>query len=892
MNRRKARVPKRQEALRVLNRWIFGAFFLSGLAGLMHEVVWAKLLVPLMGATAYAQTVVLGVFMGGLALGSVVFGRRADRSGQPLSTYVKLEFLIAAYCLVLPFLLMIAGLAYVSLGTVFFESGVIKIVLRFVLAILLVLPPAFLMGGTLPVLARHLVGRVEETQRQVARLYALNSLGAVLGAGLAGFITLPLMGVYFSLAVASLLNVLAGVLVWRLVRDPSTAGITALKEADQKKLDKASAKRHDKAPPAVVYRPEQYLVTLFALALSGFAAMGYEVLFTRIIGLSFGSSTYSFTVMLMSFVTGIALGSALVSRMQVKNPLWLLAVSQLAVVVALLAATPLVSRLPYLIALLRIDLLDESLGFELYQLGKAGLCLAILLLPTTCIGFSFPLVARVQARHPEEIGARVGSTYAWNTVGNVLGVAVTSLVLLPGLGLLGGFHFNLTLNFIAGLALLLVAAEQGVWHRVGAGAMASLVLAVYLSIGTGWPESVNFARNHLRLRTGPDPSLNEQSRALHPATSFDAWKETYVGPRAGTRYFFEEDAHTTVLVAGSEKNIQLFVNSKPDASTSADLESQLLFGHVPLFLAPNTDKVLLIGFGSGITSGAVMLHPVEHADIVEISSAVLNADQIFADHNNGVLSDPRVRTYLDDGQSFLRTVPSSYDIILSQPSNPWVTGIGALFTVEFFESVRSKLNPGGVFGLWFHTYEQSDVATQLILRTVSDVFPHVMLFGDGDLGNLIALASMVPIEPDFARMERRFGEPAIREDLQRLKIPNLLAFLSHHRVSQDRFTELVDSGPLNTRGHEHLEYMGPRSFFLRENSFFIEQFDPLVQGVKEETDVYLDRYIAYREAAGDPVSRKEFMDSIRYVKTIGGYGDKVAGSIGFRARKQLGKAGN
>ena len=613
--------------------------------------------------------------------------------------------------------------------------------------------------------------------------------------------------------------------------------------------------------------------------------MGYEVIFIRIIGLSFGSSTYSFTVMLLSFITGISVGSTIVSRLKVKRPLWLFAVCQLAVVAALLAATPLMSRLPYLITLLRIELQEAGLGFELYQLGKAALCLAVLLVPTTCLGFSFPLVAQIQARHPQQIGTRVGSTYAWNTVGNLLGVAVISLVLLPQLGLLGGFHVNLALNFSAGLALLLVAGEVKLGRRIAAGTAASLAVCVYLAVGTGWLESINFGRNHLRLRSGPSSSLDAGTRVRHPATSFEAWKRTYVGPEAGSRFFFQEDAHTTVLVGGNEQNIQLFVNGKPDASTFADLDTQLLLAHAPLFLALKARTLLVIGYGSGITVGSALRHSIEDADIVEISSAVLNADVVFADHNYHVLDDPRVRTYLDDGQSFLGTVPNSYDVIISQPSNPWVAGIGALFTVEFFENVRNKLNPGGVFSLWFHTYEQSDEATQLVVRTLGSVFSHVMLFGDNDMGNLIAVASMERMEPDFATMEDRYREPEIRKNLARLGIPNLAAFLSHHRVSQDQFSKMISPGELNRFGYERLEYWGPRSFFSGESSFFIENYDPLVQGVTEKTDILFDRYRAYRDAAGHPLTFREFEATARYALSMGGYGSKVAKSIVARARR-------
>jgi len=589
--------------------------------------------------------------------------------------------------------------------------------------------------------------------------------------------------------------------------------------------------------------------------------------------------------MLMSFITGIAIGSAIVSRLEIKRPLWLFGVSQLAVVAALLIATPLISRMPYLIGLLRIELQDATLGFELYQIGKASLCLAVLLLPTICLGASFPLVARIQARHPREIGTRVGSTYAWNTAGNLLGVVATSLVLLPWLGLRDGFHFNIALNFIAGAALLLVAGEAGVLRRVLVGTSASLVVGVYLAVGSGWSEAINLSKNHLRLRIGPAADLDAEARARHPTSSFEAWKQTYVAREGESRhFFFKEDAHAAVLVTGNANNLNLYVNSKPDASTSFDLDTQLLIAHASMFLAPDARTALIIGHGSGITAGSVMRHPLEQADIVEISPAVLSADAMFADANYAVLSDPRVRTFVDDGQSFLRTVPHRYDVIISQPPNPWIAGVGGLFTVEYFEKARNRLNPGGVFGFWFHAYEQSDEAVQLIVRTVASVFPHIMMFGTDDLGNLIAVASMEPIEPDFAKMEHRYQDSGIRKDLARLGISNLVALLSHHRISQQQFRQLTGPGPLNTVGHQRLEYMAPRSFFLGENSLYLDRFDPLIRGVAKKTDLMLDRYIAYRAEVGNPISRKELVDAARYAVSMGGYGRQVAKSIVARIR--------
>jgi spermidine synthase len=857
---------------------IYAAFFLSGVAGLMHEVVWAKQLVQLIGATAHAQAVVLAVFMGGLALGSAGFGRWVDRRGRPLRAYVILETVIAAYCLALPLIVRSAAGAYVALAPHFFEAASLKTLARFALSVCVVLPPAVLMGATLPILARHLIGRVEQTQRQVARLYALNSIGAVAGAGVAGFVTLPLVGIYASLAMASLLNLAAAAIVASPAR---------------------RERREEVAPPVAKSptrasgpRPASHRVTLAALALSGFAAMGYEVVYLRIIALSFGASTYSFTVMLMSFITGIALGSALVSRLRVTRPTWWFGVSQLLVVVALLATTPLASRLPYWIALLRIHLRDAPLGFELFQLGKAGLCLLVLLLPTLCLGVGFPLVARIQTRRTREIGSRVGSTYAWNTIGNVLGVIGTSLVLLPTLGVIGAFHVNLALNGAAGLAVLWASREASAAGRLGVSAAAAGVGVVYLLAGLDWSAPITHAAGHLRLASAPNPALSPEKRARHGSASFEAWKQIYLTPDPNEELlYFEEDAHTTVAVWKFGGAIRLFVNAKADASTGEpDLTTQLLLAHAPLFLALDARSLLVIGHGSGITPGSALRHPIERADIVEISRGVINADAIFAQHNHHVLSDPRVRVYEDDGQSFLRTTPRTYDVIISEPSNPWVAGIAGLFTVEFFEAARRKLEPGGVFTLWFHQYEQSDESVELVMRSLRRVFPHVMVFEHEEFADVVAVASATPIVPDFSGMQRRYADPAVQEDLARLGITNLASLLSHHAISSRRIARGIGPGPLNRVGHQRLEYVAPRSYFLGERSRVLDRLDPLRAAPAAKTDTLLDRYIAFRAAGGDPIGAAELDAAARYARGRRSKPTPRSRAIDLRARRAASEA--
>jgi spermidine synthase len=850
-------VPKQLEssATERIKYLVLIAFCLSGFAGLMHQVVWAKLLASLIGTTAHAQAVVLAVFMGGLALGSVLFGRRVDRLGSPLRTYVVLEVLIAVYCLLLPLLLQATQSGYILLAGYFFESPSFTFTLRFSLAFLLILLPAVLMGGTLPVLCRQLVTGVEQTQKYVASLYSLNSFGAVLGAATAGFVTLPLFGIYVSLVIAALLNLAAAALLLKPARrETAQTGMA---------IDSEQTLATNTRQLPVSYGTGQYQATLVALALSGFAALGYEVLFTRVIALSFGSSTYSFTVMLMSFITGISLGSAIISRIRIDRPLWVFGISQLLVVIALLAITPFISRLPYLIGLLRIDLQDSQYGFELYQLGKVGLCLIVLLLPTTLLGFCFPLVAQIQARRSPDIGYRIGSTYAWNTMGNVLGAVLTSLVLLPAMGLLNAFHFNLGLNLAAGLIVLFVASEVTQAKRLVPVAMMIFAVGIYLALGFSWLDPINLAPSHLRMNSVPEATASEADRARHPASSFDAWRRHYVvDPSKARHFYFEEDAQTTVLGINQGRFTYLYINGKPDAGTGADMPTQLLLAHLPMFLVPNARDVLVIGHGSGITSGSVTRHPVQQVDIVEISPGVLNADSIFTEYNYSVLDDPRVRTYLDDAQSYLRAVPQNYDLIISEPSNPWVAGISGLFTQEFFKEMSGKLNPDGLAIQWFHTYEQSDEGVALVLRTIESVFPYVIVARSPNYSDIIVIASNDPIEPDFEAMENRFDQPAVRNDMARLGIANLASMMFLYALAPERHHNIIPPGPLNTFAHQRLEYSAPISHFYAQSSTFLKRIDPLLNGAPSDS-MLLGRYIQYRASAGDPVRKDELEDVIK-----------------------------
>jgi hypothetical protein len=309
-----------------------------------------------------------------------------------------------------------------------------------------------------------------------------------------------------------------------------------------------------------------------------------------------------------------------------------------------------------------------------------------------------------------------------------------------------------------------------------------------------------------------------------------------------------------------------------------------------MFLTPGARSLLVIGHGSGITAGAAMRHPVLNVDIVEISPAVLEVDPLFAPFNHHALSDQRVEVHVEDAQSFIRTVPRRYDVIISEPSNPWMAGVADLFTVDFLAAARQRLAPGGVFTFWFHTYGQSDNTVRMLLRTLGTVFPHALLFFDLAFTNVIAVASVEPLAVDFEAIERRYAQPAVRLDLARLGIPNLVAFLGHHGLVQEGATSLVGPGPVNTFDRQVVQYVAPRTLFAGENSYLCEQldtfltrFDPASLEAPGKDAVLVDRYIAFRRHAGRPVSGEELEAAARYAEGGGGYGPRIARALRVRA---------
>jgi spermidine synthase len=522
--------------------------------------------------------------------------------------------------------------------------------------------------------------------------------------------------------------------------------------------------------------------------------MVYEVAWTRALALVIGSSTYAFTAMLVAVLTGIAGGSALYSWLAGARPASPATFAGLQAGIGLATATviALFPRMPE-VFLAGIAWSDSPTAVQLIQL----LVSACALLPATLlIGATFPCAVAVVARDLTRVGEDVGEVYSANTLGAIAGAAVGGFIVVPALGV----HGALTAAAAANLALAatLLAAMAGRRPRV---LWIPVVVTLIAAIGV------------LRL-----PRWDQALMSSGPAVYARSYLEQKSGGLSAavqrqTMLFYRDGVSGTISVHRMGDTILLRVNGKTDASTSGDMPTQLLLGHLPLLLHPDPRSVLVIGMGSGVTASAVARHPVRRIDVVEIEPAVVEAGRFFADVNRDVLKDPRVRVVIGDGRNFLLTTPERYDVIISEPSNPWIAGLASLFSREFFELAKSRLRPGGVMLQWVQAYGLPPDDLRMVVRTLRTAFPAITMWSPIE-ADLLLLSGTEPIRLDPADLARRYADnPGVRADLQRIGVHHGAAMAGYLVLAEDDVSRLTEGLGLNTDDRLPLEFSAPRALY-------------------------------------------------------------------------------
>lgn len=746
--------------------------FLSGFAGLIYEVVWAKDLALLFGNTAAAHAAILSVFLGGMAAGYAVLGTVSDRVDDPLDFYGRLEIGI--------------GLCGVLAPRVFAGAP------AWFAPVFLLLPTA-LMGGTLPAMVRAAAVRGTDSGEGLSGFYGLNSAGAAFGALFAGFWSIPYLGLALTSSAAATVNVAVGL------------GALALSRRIDASPKGAAAVSVEKAPRAEGLARS---ALLFAAFLSGFAALCYEVGWIRLLALVLGASTYSFTVMLASFVAGIALGGAAMRRWigRIRDPLRVFAALQTVLGLSVLAASPLYPKLSFLFHWWGAQVPRVPEAFWLFETVKCAFCFAVMLVPAALLGAGLPLAAAADSERGK-FGAGIGRVFGLNTAGNVLGAATAGLVLMPALGLRGLLCGAAVLNLAAGFALL--AASGPAARRAARFAGAALAAgALFAAFGGSWDRGSLISGAFLYRLNAP---------ALTRAEFKEQAKEAKI-------LYYRDGATATVAVTHGWGILQLRVNGKVDATDGIDMTTQIMLAQTPLLLRPEAKRVMVIGLGSGVTAAAALTHPVESVTVAEISKEVVEGAKLFEKVNGGVLSDPRLRLVVSDARAVLAAEDARYDVIVSEPSNPWMAGIADLYTREFFQLARGRLRENGLFVQWLHTYFMTDDLVRLVLRTVAVVFPDVQIWTLGR--DILIVAGEKDVPADLDAVVARMRTPAVERSLAGALISTPASFFALHAFDDERTRKIAGwPGPVNEDGFPLLEYAAPKGVFLAGRSELLDRDD-------------------------------------------------------------------
>jgi spermidine synthase len=810
---------------------ILSCFFVSGLTGLIYQILWTRMIVKIIGSAPFAVTIVLTVFMGGLGLGSYLASRTIDQIKDPLKLvrlYGILELVIGAYGIVFPLLLILFRPLYAVIYNQLFHYFLGYNLITFAGCLLILLIPVTCMGATLPILSRFFITKMSRVGTHVGRLYGTNTIGAAAGALLCGFWLIQAFGVWGSLAFAVALNTIIGILCILVSHTLKKSG------RPPKKMTKAQILTREKKSSEPDYSPMAGFTRVSALtifAVSGFCAMAYEVIWTQLLGLIVGPTTYSFTIVLVTFITGLALGSLFFGWLsdRVKSTMHLLLLTQFAAALFALLLSQILGNSQIFFAKLIYHFKDH---FTLLALLKASILFVFMFFPTFCLGATFPLVGKIYTRSLSQTGRSIGFAYAINSGGAILGSFIAGFFLIPLLGKEQGLRPVIALQLFTSLIIggfLVWKARERLKNGLLIVLPALLVL-VLLMYFPHWDRQMLSVGKYHRF---DHPEIREIGwvEALFSGTD---WFSQYID---GEVVYFGEGiaGFTTVLktefdILGN-KGYALYSSGKPEASSQLDMDTQTLSAHVPLLLHKDPKTVLVVGLASGVTAGEVLHYPVERLDVIDINRQVVGASNFFRPWNNHVLSNPKTKLIIQDARAHMELSNRKYDVISAEPSNPWMAGLATLFTEDFFTLVRDRLTDDGIFAQFIHTYQMDWPTFALVGRTFSKVFPNSLLMrtNPSSLGPdflLLGFKGNAGFKEHVATNSVRFARQSKNVVLND---PRVLYPLI---VSED-LQRLFGDGPVNSDAKPWLEFSAPK--LLHTNDPMIRERLNANRWLKKET---------------------------------------------------------
>lgn len=743
------------------------ALLFSGAAALVYESTWGRMLHRVFGVSDWAVATVLAAFFLGMGIGSALGGKLAKRATRPLRVYAALEMFTAAWALASLFLVPRIHLAYAGLGPN--ASFAMLTAARFALALLVLLPPTIAMGATLPVLVRRFEASAS-WQSEATLLYTVNTLGAAIGAGATGFYLLPAIGAHGSILIAATLGIAAAAV--------ALVGMNSRRDDTD-----APALPPQAAPDAIDVR----VVMMLAFA-SGFLALGGEVLFTRLLRIVVQGTSQAFAAMLVCYLGGIALGSAITRRRNARGSAALFAFGAVQATAAVLIffAIASASFLPRLVGLMRgeAELVPNEVSVII---GIAALTLLPL---STCVGMGLPLI--LEMPDSSDGSGSVGKLLAANTIGGLLGSLVAGFAAIPALGLEVALYALAILHAGVALLALLTAAGDSLTQRL-------------VSLGG----VIGVVASALVLR----PSI-------HLPFLLDAWSDAsrsiIEGPVSYDNahvVFVREGRNTTVSVVDRDGVLRLFNDGRPESGISSAAPyfgpELVMLGGLPALFAEHRDRAMVIGLGAGHSATSLLAGGFEHVDVVELEPAVVDAARrIHRMRNRPFPLDDRRRTSLvvDDARARLALAGrGTYDAIVSQPSHPWLSGVSALYTREFFLESQRALRRGGVLSLWVNVFRMDLRNLRAIVATLRSVFPHNVAFVVED-SSFLLLASDSPFEFDERLGARISSAPGLRELLAGYELDSSAKILASLELDDEGSRRFATGGELLVDDKPTLEY--------------------------------------------------------------------------------------
>ena len=781
---------------------LLAAFFLSGATSLALEVAWSKELSYLLGVDIYAATTVVTAFMAGLGLGAILVTRFYKWARASIRTYGFLQLIIGVCGLIsIPLLRSTMPLFSFLYDQLNYNSQLFLVV-RFIFVFGLMLVPVTLMGMTLPIVVGASFGQIKGRFSYLAGLlYGTNTVGAVVGTLIAGFILVPNIGILKTCVSTGITDLLIGVIIlwfsWKKLHPTATQQKQALKTEDEKPsrvpiVSGAFRRLLDRfySWPGIIF------------LLSGMAALAYEIIWFRLLARIIGPSVHAFSMMLAVYLFGIGMGSVVGSRWvkRIENYRLAMAILLFAIGIGPLLTLLFVNDLPIWYGRLFVSFSTGEFTFR--NLLIQGLIASFLILPATIpLGVFFPIVTRAYNHEINRSGHRVersvGRLYFYNTLGGVSGSLLAGFWLVPNIGiknsLISAGGFTLILALIIFFISLVDKWQKKMAYCLGIAVAAVLFIANIPGL------------NHTILNVGLYSEMINKD-------TFES-KIGPAGPTLGRLLFFQEGINNSVAVVANkfnDGNLTLHLSGSWVSTTEFHGRLHLEFlGHLPMLFARQSETIAVIGYGAGITTGNVLLYPdVKRVNIFELEPGVINASKYFEHINGKPLQDQRAHLYMMDGRSHITYENFNYDVITSDPIHPYVAGSANLYSRDFYRISKRHLKPGGIFCQWIPLIAISPDSFNIILNTLHDVFPHIALFSF--FGESVAIASAEPIKMNWQELEKRFYSPSVYRDFQAIDFHNpfnLVAFYLGGEHQIDAY--LRDVTKVNTDDNVWLEHRIP-----------------------------------------------------------------------------------